>query len=53
MPREAVYAAITHQSWEEIVHNNVPLDGEAEESGLGGVECYTDAEDQPGRGDPG
>ena len=44
--RAAVYAAIAHESWEEIVHNNVPLDGEAEESGLGGAECYAAAEDQ-------
>jgi len=45
--RAAVYAAIAHESWEEIVHNNVPLDGEAEESGLGGAECYAATEDQP------
>jgi hypothetical protein len=45
--RVAVYAAIEHESWEEIVHNNVPLNGEVEESGLGGAECYSAAEDQP------
>jgi hypothetical protein len=45
--RATVYAAIEHESWEEIVHNNVSLDGEAEESGLGRAECYAVAEDQP------
>ncbi len=45
--RAAVYAAIAHESWEEIVHNNVPLGSGAEESGLGGAECYAVAEDQP------
>jgi hypothetical protein len=45
--REAVCAAIAHESWEEIVNNNVPFGGETGESGLGGAECYADAEDQP------
>jgi hypothetical protein len=45
--RAAVYAAIAQESWEEIVHNNVPLGNGAEELELGGAECYAAVEDQP------
>jgi hypothetical protein len=45
--RAAVYAAIAQESWEEVVHNNVPLGNGAEESELGGAECYAAVEDQP------
>jgi hypothetical protein len=39
--------AIAQESWEEIVHNNVPLDHGPEELELGGAECYATVEDQP------
>ena len=45
--RAAVYAVILQESWEEIVHNNVPLGRGAEEPELGGAECYAAAEEQP------
>jgi hypothetical protein len=45
--RESVYTAIAQESWEEIVHSNVPLDSRAKELELGGSECYTTVEDQP------
>ncbi len=35
------------ESWEEILHNNVPLDHGPEELELGGSECYASVEDQP------
>jgi hypothetical protein len=44
--REGVYEAIAQESWEEIVHNNVPLDHRPEELELGGAECYVVVEDQ-------
>ena len=45
--RATVYAVILQESWEEIVHNNVPIGHGVEESELGGAACYTAAEDQP------
>ena len=44
--RAAVYAAILQESWEEIVHNNVPIGTRAVESEWGGAACYAAAEDQ-------
>jgi hypothetical protein len=44
--RATVYETITQESWEEIVHNSVPLDHGPEESELGGAECYDTVEDQ-------
>ena len=38
--RVAVYAAIAQESWEETVHNNVPLDHGSEGFELGGSEWY-------------
>jgi hypothetical protein len=43
--RAAIYAVIAQESWEEIVHNNVPLDDGAEGLELGGAECYATVED--------
>ena len=45
--RVTVCAAILQESWDEVVHNNVPLDRGGEESELGGSSCYATAEDQP------
>jgi hypothetical protein len=44
--RVTVYAAIAQESWEEIVHNNVPLYDGSEGLELGGVECCVIVEDQ-------
>ena len=44
--RVAVYVSIVQESWEEIVHNSVPLGTGAEELELGGAECYATVEDQ-------
>ncbi len=46
-----MYVVIAQESWEEIVHNNVPgpvpLDHGTEGLELGGTECYDTVQDQP------
>ena len=45
--RAVVHAAILQESWEEIVHNNVPLGRGDEEPELGRAEYYTADEEHP------